>query len=218
MRVLSKWPAGLRTDPTDRPKALPRQHLYTATLDEHMSKIGEQVHKSMRDTELRQLTVRLVSDKFDYAPHPRTGRMIPLLQGYGQWFLAPEASTPCPARDERCEIKRIWDFCDLNLRYVYDPDNIDFFATAKATLDAGGGDCDDFTILITAMGGVIGFKRIGRVIATIEDPEAFVHIYPMLGIASKDHPSQWIPMDDTVSGSFPGWQYPNIARYVDYEL
>lgn len=219
MRMLARWPTGLRTNPSsDRPRALPREHHYTANLDEHMGLIGKQVYKSLRDPELRQLTVRLVSDSFDYAPHPATGRMVPLVPGYGQWFLAPEAKTPCPPRDESCEIQRIWDFVHINMRYVYDPDEVDFFATARASLEAGGGDCDDFTILIAAMGGLIGFKRAARVVSVREAPDDFVHVYPMLGINSKDSPSAWVPLDDTVQGSYPGWQYPNIAKYVDYEL
>jgi hypothetical protein len=58
---------------------------------------------------------------------------------------------------------------------------------------------------------------LARVIATQEDPDNYVHIYPLVGL-SKDDPQRWIPLDLTVAGAKPGWEYPNIAQYRDYEM
>lgn len=190
----------------------------TQNLDEHVALIQGQMDKSVHDPELRQLAVKIVSGKYDYMTHPRTGRVIPVIRAWDQTFLAPENETPCEPRDERCEIERIWDFTVANVRYVYDPDEIDFFATSRATLEAGGGDCDDLTILINSLGKAIGFKTVARVISTQDDPDDWVHIYPMLGMNTKDAPSIWIPMDTTVKGSVPGWQYEDIAKHRDYVM
>jgi len=94
---------------------------------------------------------------------------------------------------------------------------IDTFATARESLLAGGGDCDDATILIAALAGFVGFRAVARVISTQDNPKQWVHIYPLIGI-SKDDPKQWIPLDVTVEGAAPGWEYESIANYRDYTL
>ena len=34
----------------------------------------------------------------------------------------------------------------------------------------------------------------------------------------KDNPTGWVPLDITVSGAVPGWEYEEIAKYRDYML
>jgi hypothetical protein len=34
----------------------------------------------------------------------------------------------------------------------------------------------------------------------------------------KDKPKQWIPLDITVNGAYPGWQYEGIGKTRDYEM
>jgi hypothetical protein len=196
---------------------LPLEHHITNSLDEHIALINRQLRRSLQDPELRQLAVKLVSGRFEYGQHPRSGRRIAYIEAWGEQFLVPQREA-CEPRDARCELERIWDFVVLNVRYVYDPDGIDFFATARATLEAGGGDCDDMTILIGALGQLIGFKAVARVISTSHAPDDWSHIYPMLGLDTKESPSHWVPMDVTVKGSVPGWQYEAIARVRDYPL
>ena len=115
----------------------PLENHTTANLDEHIGLIKRQVDRSLQDPEIRQLAVKLVSARFDYMKHPRSGRTVPYITAWGERFLVPDKDV-CDPRDSRCEVERIWDFTVLNVRYVYDPDEIDFFATAKATLEAGG--------------------------------------------------------------------------------
>lgn len=196
---------------------LPVGHHITRSLSEHIALIKRQKDRSLQDAETRQLAVRLVSGNYDYTKHPRTGRSVPVVRAWGRYYYAPDGER-CEARDDECEIQRIWDFTVLNFRYTYDPRKIDFFATAQASLEAGGGDCDDATILIGALGEAIGFAGAARVIAPADTPSEWQHVYPMLGVCSKDRPSAWVPCDMTVKGSVPGWQYPDVAKHADFEL
>jgi hypothetical protein len=196
---------------------MPRtQHFQTRDLDQHVALIKRQLDKSMQDGAVRQLAVQIVSGTNDHATDPRTGDTVPIIRAFGRQFLAPPGA-PCRQRDEACEIERIWDFVVLNFRYVYDPAEIDTFATARESLLAGGGDCDDSTILIAALAGFVGFRAVARVISTQDNPKTWVHIYPLIGI-SKDDPKQWIPLDVTVEGAAPGWEYESIANYRDYPM
>lgn len=191
-------------------------HFYTRNLDEHMRLIRRQVERSIRDPSTRQLAVKIVSGAFEWRRNPRTGQQAPYIKEWGRYFFAPVQEV-CPPRDEECEIVRIWDFTILNFRYVYDPDQIDLFATVKQSLDAGGGDCDDATILMGSLLRSIGFKVKARVIATQENPGDWAHVYPIVGMP-KDSPEEWLPLDMTVTGALPGWEYPDIASYQDFNL
>jgi transglutaminase-like putative cysteine protease len=77
--------------------------------------------------------------------------------------------------------------------------------------------CDDQTILLAALLKSIGFFVKGRVISTRDNPDEWVHVYAVVGMP-KDNPKKWVPLDPTFSGATPGWQYPGIAKYVDYDL
>lgn len=195
--------------------ALAQEH-FTRGLDQHVSIIKRQVDRSITDGEARNLAVALVSGNYDYARDPRTGEDVPVVRAYGKNFLAPPGPA-CAPRDEMCEITKIWDFLVLNCRYVYDPAEIDLFATLRETLRAGGGDCDDASIAFAALLGSIGFRVIARVISTQDDPDTWVHVYPMVGI-TKDNPRQWMALDITVAGATPGWQFEHIANYRDFQL
>lgn len=188
----------------------------SANIDEHVAHIKRMVDKSMRDGDTRQLAVRIVSGAYDYVRDPATGQDIAVVRAYGRNFRAP-AGPPCAQRDEECEIEKIWDFVVLNMRYVYDPAEIDTFATARETLLAGGGDCDDATILFATLLGMIGFRALARVISTKDDPQTWVHIYPLVAL-TKDDPSRWVPLDMTVEGATPGWEYEEIAQHRDYVM
>jgi hypothetical protein len=192
------------------------EHHTTADLDEHVGIIQQQVERSMMDGESRQLAVKIVSGSYDYERDRRNGEETPVIRAWGRNYVAPPGKV-CAPRDEACEVERVWDFMVLNCRYVYDPTNIDTFATLKETLNAGGGDCDDAVIGFAALLGSIGFPVIGRVISTKANPEQWVHIYAMVGLP-KDDPTKWIPLDITVAGVKPGWEFPDIANVRDYKL
>jgi hypothetical protein len=185
-------------------------------LDEHVGFIKRQVDRSLRDPETRRLAVQIVSGNYDHVKHPKSGRIVPVVHAWGQQFEV--ADLDCAPRDEMCEIGLLWEFVVKNVRYVFDPEEVDTFATVKETLLMGGGDCDDMAIVFAGLGKAIGFKAAGRIVSTNDAPDEWSHIYPMLGVRTKSNPSEWVPLDATVTGAVPGWQYENIARHADYLL
>lgn len=185
-------------------------------LTEHVGYIKSMVDRSIREGGGRKLALQIVNDVYDVEVDPRTGKEVRVVRAWGKTFLAPPGDVCRPKLDE-CEIDKIWDFMVLNCRYVFDPADIDTFATLKETLLSGGGDCDDAAIAFATLLGSIGFRVLGRVISTSKDPNAWVHIYPLVGVPKED-PKQWIPLDITVEGSTPGWEYEDIGQYVDYVL
>lgn len=193
------------------------RHTGSRNLDEHVALIQESIVKSRRDPELRVLAMKIVNARYEYETHPRTGRAVPVIKAWGKRFRAP-TRPQCAPRDETCEIERIWEFVVLNVRYVYDSPDFDDFATAQATLEMGGGDCDDFTILFCSLLNEVGFRCAARVIGTNASGGEWEHVYPMAGICPKGKPERYVPLDATVRGSVPGWQYDDVRRYRDYPL
>lgn len=190
---------------------------FSNDLDEHMELIRRQVDRSIRGGETRQLAVKIVSGTYDKARDPDTGEVINVVRAFDHKFRAPDSGIGIPMKDEQREMEAIWDFVVLNYRYVYDPPTIDTFATVEKTLDAGGGDCDDASILLGALLKSIGFFTKARVISTNSDPDTWVHVYALCGMP-KDNPKKWVPLDPTFAGATPGWQYDDIAKYIDYDL
>jgi hypothetical protein len=191
----------------------PVKYTESTSIEHHVALINEMTHKSVRDPELRQLAVKIVSGSYVWRRNPRTGKEEPYLKAWDMFFLAP-GTDQCAPRDGECELLKIWNFVVLNFRYVYDPADVDTFATAKKSLEAGGGDCDDATILFCALLKAIGFECQARVISVSSDPENWVHIYPMVGLP-KDEPTQWWALDMTVEGYQPGDEFPDIGKILD---
>ncbi len=189
---------------------------FSRNLDEHVAMIERQVGRSLRDGESRRLAVKIVSGNYDYVTDRRTGKEVPVVYAYGKRFVAPPGNA-CQARNDDCEIERIWDFLVLNFRYTEDPVDIDTFQTLKESLTIGGGDCDDAVIAFAALLRSIGYNIVGRVVSTKDDPKKWVHIYPLVGVP-KNNPKRWVPLDLTVEGATPGWEYANIAKKKDYLL
>lgn len=197
-------------------KRVPVRWAHSRSIEEHVDYIIQVKNKSRNDLELRNLAIKLTSSSFVWTQDPRTGRRTAMVQAWNKWFVAPRGDI-CAPRDDICEIIKIWDFVVANVRYVYDPPYVDTFATSKVTLELGGGDCDDFTILFANLLESIGFHMQARVISTPDDPKNWVHIYPMVGLP-KEPPESWLPLDATVQGYRPGDQWPQIAKYIDFPM
>jgi len=179
-----------------------------------MDIIKRQVKRSLADPETIQLARRIVSARYDYVRDPRTGKQVPVVKAWGQQYRAPSGGA-CRARDAACEVRKIWDFVVLNLRYTFDPQDPDTFSTVKESLDGGGGDCDDAVVMFAALLKAIGFRVIARVIST--DGGKWEHVFAIVG-CPHDAPRKWIPLDPTVDGVQLGWMYPNPRAQRDFEM
>lgn len=188
----------------------------SGNLEEHVALIQRQFKKSLRDPELRQLALKVIGHKpDDYVLDRRTGRQVPVAVAWGEAFQLPQIAA-CGMKDAKCESQAIWDFCVMNVRYVLDPDGYDMFSTAKYTLLASGGDCDDFVILLGAMHRLVGFQSVvARVVSA--NGRFWEHVYLLVGFP-KSQPRQWVALDPTVKGAVPGWQFKGITHYQDFPL
>lgn len=192
----------------------PTEFFESRNLDEHVEVIKRYLDKSLRDPETIKLARKLVSGRFDTAVDPRTQRRVQVVDAWGNYYRAPPGP-PCKARDAECEITKIWDFVVLNLRYTFDPQEVDTFSTVKESLESGGGDCDDATILFGALLKAIGFQVGARVISTTG--AQWEHIYPLVGLP-QERPKRWIALDVTVDGFRPGDEYKKYKAHQDYKL
>lgn len=184
------------------------------SLDAHLRDIKRQVDRSLADPETIQLAGRLVSGKYDMTRDARTGKVVPVVLAWGQYLRAPDGGA-CGMRDAYCEIQKMWDFLVLNVRYTFDQQEVDTFKTLKETLSSGAEDCDGFVIAFAALLKSVGFQVVARVISS--DGKTWDHIYALVG-CPHDNPKKWIPLDPTVQGATPGWEYPNAHARKDYVL
>jgi hypothetical protein len=118
----------------------------------------------------------------------------------------------CPPRNDLCELKAAFDFMVRNVRYTGDITNKDTFQTALRTLQYGGGDCDDGSVLGAVLGMENGFTWKWRI--TSNTGATWDHIYSMAGIP-KHHPEDWIAFDWTLGAGGFGRE-PRRVKYRDF--
>lgn len=155
------------------------------SIEQHVALIKEMSDKSVRDPELRQLAVKIVSGSVVWKRNPRTGKDEGYIKAWDKFFVAPPDET-CPPRDDECEIVRIWNFVVRNFRYVYDPAAIDTFASGKMSLDAGGGDCFPVdTLVLRDDGRMVPISTI-QVGDRVHDGQTFVDVLKTWDRGLKD--------------------------------
>lgn len=180
----------------------------TNNLDEHVALIARQVDRSLADPETRRLAVKLVSGRHD---GERNGS--PIVTAWGKDYWAPRVDA-CVQGNSECESTILWNFTVRNVRYVPDPEGYDLFSTLRHTLEAGGGDCDDMTIVLASLHKALGFSCRARVVST--SSKSWEHVYPMVAVPRGG--SRFIALDPTVRGATPGWEYSKSTNKVDYTL
>lgn len=113
-------------------------------------------------------------------------------------------------KDYMGEISRIFQWVQQNIRYTRDPVALELLQSARRLLQDRAGDCDDFTILTSALLQAIGHQTRIKTIAV--RPGEYHHVYPEVFVQG-----QWLPLDASHSLAIPGWQPPGIRRQKIYE-
>jgi hypothetical protein len=186
----------------------------TRNIDEHVELIRRQFTRSLRDEKLRELAVKIITGTADDVVRDR-GVDVPVVYAYGRALRLPSSNPTC-VDDAVRESQAIWDFYVLNVEYTPDPVGYDLFMTAKHTLESGQADCDDAAITMGALHRLVGFESlVARVVST--NAEYWEHVYLLVGFP-KRNTSKWMPLDPTVRGAVPGWQYPKIKSTRDFML
>lgn len=122
----------------------------------------------------------------------------------------------CPARDDLCELRAIFDFVadPRNVRYTGDIAHKDTFQNALRTLQFGGGDCDDHSALNAVLAMENGFQTKFRI--TSNHGATWDHIYAMAGVP-KHSPRRWVALDTTLGPGRFGHEPPR-AKNSDFPV
>ena len=138
--------------------------------------------------------------------------------------LALQVTKHCPERDGLCEAKSIYAYIKDHVRYTGDVapvkmpngevEGVDLFQRGDRTLEFGGGDCDDHSILAATLLAHNGITPRLRVTASTRNGED-EHIYPLAGLP-KNGPNKWVALDTTLPGKNKfGVELPS-ARITDF--
>ena len=116
-----------------------------------------------------------------------------------------------PAKNYLDEIRTLFEWVKQNIRYTRDIHRVELLHTARRMLDLRAGDCDDMTILLSAMLKAIRHPiRLVLVGFNPRKPMLFTHIY--LEAFCK---GRWIPLDATTSHPI-GWSPPATTKRIFY--
>ena len=78
-------------------------------------------------------------------------------------------------------------------------------------------NCDDMTICFGALLRALGFGSVmARVVST--NGKRWEHVYAVVALPKTGRPKRLVPLDPTVSGAVPGWEYKKITHRADYKL
>lgn len=150
----------------------------------------------------------------------------PPKQGTAEWveavkgsLLDPEmrrigllVTEKCPPRKDLCELKAVFDFIVMNVRYTGDIAGRDTFSSAWRTLQYGGEDCDGHAVLGCVLAMENGFATKFRI--TSNTGATWDHIYAVAGVP-KHQPTKWIPLDTTMGPGHFG-QNPRQKKHKDF--
>lgn len=107
------------------------------------------------------------------------------------------------------EIRTLFEWVRQSIRYTRDIHRVELLHTARRMLDLRAGDCDDMTILLSAMLKSIGHPvRIVLVGFNPRKPMLFTHVY-LEALCNGD----WIPLDPTTNHAM-GWSPPATTKRI----
>lgn len=114
-----------------------------------------------------------------------------------------------PSKDYLAEIKTLFEWVQSNIRYTRDIHRVELLHSARRMLELRAGDCDDMTILLSAMLKAVGHPvRVVLVGFNPKNEMLFTHIY--LEAFCK---GWWIPLDPTMQHPM-GWAPPAVNKRI----
>lgn len=112
-------------------------------------------------------------------------------------------------KDYLGEIRTLFEWVQSNIRYTRDIHRVELLHSARRMLDLRAGDCDDMTILLSAMIKSIGHPvRIVLVGFNPRRQRLFTHIY-----LEAFFKGWWIPLDPTMKHAM-GWSPPATTKRI----
>ncbi len=113
------------------------------------------------------------------------------------------------AKNRMGEVCALFDFVKRNVRYTRDIFRVELLHSARRMLELRAGDCDDMTILLSAMLLATGHPvRLVLAGFKADKPHAYSHIYPEVNLLGR-----WIALDATVDKPI-GWAPPALWKRI----
>jgi transglutaminase-like putative cysteine protease len=113
-------------------------------------------------------------------------------------------------RDQQwtAQIGAIFSWVRENIAYVQDVTDVETLQTPMATMQMGGGDCDDQVTLLCALLEAAGFHT--KLVACGFKSGEFVHVFCQVQLPDQ---SRWFNLDPTEP--YPmGWKPPGIVSVI----
>jgi len=79
----------------------------------------------------------------------------------------------CPTNDKECQINLIYRHIVENFNYLSDPTGVEFIQSPQETIQVGGGDCEDLSILFNSLLENVGIKTY----LVLSDTHAYSLVY-----------------------------------------
>lgn len=108
------------------------------------------------------------------------------------------------------EVRAVQEYVRDHIRYVKDIRGVETVSTPVKTIERGLGDCDDKSLLSSALLEAIGHPT--RFVAVGREPTRFVHVLVETKVANK-----WIPVETTERVPL-GWYPPNMPYRIVYHV
>ncbi len=115
----------------------------------------------------------------------------------------------CDQKDFACEVRQLHAFVRDQIRYVQDVDGVETIRAPEKTLEYMAGDCDDKSIMLSAL--LLSIGHPCRFVAIGYTPGVYEHVYVETKIGAR-----WIALETTEPVN-AGWEPPTpAARLTHY--
>lgn len=111
------------------------------------------------------------------------------------------------ARTNMEKVERIANWVKANIRYQKEPKKLDIFVPPERLINIKAGDCEDFSVLLSSLAGVVGIPSKWKVIS--QNGKVWSHIYPLLKVDGS-----YKPVDLTI----PLPLFEEFKPYVKYRI
>lgn len=107
------------------------------------------------------------------------------------------------------KIARIVNWMKNNIRYQREPGKVDVTVPPSRLVNLKVGDCEDITLMISTLAGILGISTKWKVIS--EDGDMWSHIYPLVQMNGK-----YTPVD--LAAPVPLYSEVNYKKSRIYDL
>jgi len=117
----------------------------------------------------------------------------------------------CKTKEYKCEAKALFMWVRDKIKWIRDVKGMETLQYPYRTIEFGGGDCDDLSILLATLAIEIGMPVRFKAIAAMPHRKSqFSHVYVMMN--PNGDGETWIAADPTVKTAAFGWESPVIYR------